>query len=214
MSDADVTAPPPTPADDFELRLFLEEICCNLCRFGHVRQDSCGPERVRIDQEVFLGTPGAFADIRVQAPGIAPYFVEVKFGYTPDRVVRTLARKYGKDSKAQADAARVVLVYDAGRVANFDQIVAQIQTVLRPGLALEVWDERKLLDLIREQFGVQLDGICASDLLDVRDAVDRAQGAYAFGPDYQGTNLGSSLLWHLGYWRIRHLRERQKIGRA
>jgi hypothetical protein len=104
--------PSPSPTDDFELRLFLEEICCNLCRFRHVSDDGIAPERVRIDQEVYLGVEGAFADIRVQAPGVAPYFVEVKFAYAPDRVVRTLARKYGPGSAAQADAARVVLVYD------------------------------------------------------------------------------------------------------
>src|SRR5687767_13374624 len=73
----------PAAADGFELRLFLEEICCNLCRFRHVRADGIPPERVRIDQEVCLGGSGAvFADIRVRAPGIAPYFVEVKYGYT------------------------------------------------------------------------------------------------------------------------------------
>ena len=47
----------------FELRLFLEETCCNLCRFQHVNEEKIAPESVRIDQEVYLGIPGAFADI-------------------------------------------------------------------------------------------------------------------------------------------------------
>ncbi|HWP44907.1 MAG TPA: hypothetical protein VNO14_16820 [Blastocatellia bacterium] len=58
-----------------ELRLFLEEICCNLCRFQHVEQDRLAPEAITITQETYLGTPGSFADICVEAPGLAPYFV-------------------------------------------------------------------------------------------------------------------------------------------
>ena len=64
-----------------QLRLFLEEICCELCRFRHVAEDSLAPKEVRITREVYLGAPGSFADIRVQVPGRAPYFVEIKFGY-------------------------------------------------------------------------------------------------------------------------------------
>jgi hypothetical protein len=33
-----------------------------------------------------------------------------------------------------------------------------------------VWDEPRLLELIREQFEIPLAGICAADLLDARDA--------------------------------------------
>jgi len=58
-----------------ELRLFLEEICCDLCRFQHAEQGSIQPEDIRINQEVYLGIAGAFADIEVKAPGAAPYFV-------------------------------------------------------------------------------------------------------------------------------------------
>ena len=205
----------PAADTDFELRLFLEEICCNLCRFRHVRDDRVPPQQLHIDQEVYLGAAGAFADIRVQAPPtVAPYFVEVKYGYAPERVVRTLERKYGKGSAAQADAGRLVLVYDKGRTNNWDELEARIRGVLRPGLSLEVWDERRLLDLIREQFGVSLDAIAAPDLLDVRDAIDRAKGCYAFGAEYQGSTLGASLLWHLGFWRVHELRQRQQRASA
>jgi class 3 adenylate cyclase len=202
--------PEPQPvADQFELRLFLEEICCNLARFRHVTHDGIAPERVRIDQEVYLGVSGAFADIRVLAPGVAPYFVEVKYGYPPERVVGALARKYGKDSAAQPDAARVVLVYDTHRVDNWPDVERQCAAALRPGLALEVCDEPRLLALIREQFHLDLKMICASELLDAREAVDRAKGIYSFGADYAGTTLGASLLWHLDFWRLHALRQRQ-----
>lgn len=51
-----------------ELRLFLEEICCNLCRFQHLYQNGYAPESVKINQEVYLGMPDAFADIKVTPP--------------------------------------------------------------------------------------------------------------------------------------------------
>src|SRR5262245_27836200 len=78
-----------------EFRLLLEELCCDLCRFEHVTRDGLVPEAVRIDREYWLGSPGAFADIRVAPSGQPPYFVEVKYGYTNERLVRHLARKYG-----------------------------------------------------------------------------------------------------------------------
>jgi class 3 adenylate cyclase len=196
--------------DLFELRLFLEEICCNICRFRHVHEDHVAPDAVRIDQEVYLGVEGAFADIRVAAPPVVPpYFVEVKYGYTPDRVVRTMARKYGKDTPAQAGVGRVVLVYDAGRVGNWAEVEAKVRAALRPGLTLEVWDERRLLDLIHAEFDLRIETICAADLLDLRDTIDQSKGVYAFGPDYKGTNLGSTLLWHLDFWHLGRLRDRQ-----
>jgi class 3 adenylate cyclase len=194
----------------FELRLFIEEICCNLCRFRHVHDDGVAPEHVRIDQEVYLGVAGAFADIRVGSPPkVAPYFVEVKWGYPPERIVRTLARKYGPNSGAQQDATHVVLVYETDRVADWPELEAQIRAALRPGLALQVWNERRLIEMLDQEFDLKIDSICASNLLDLRETIDQAKGVDAFGPDYKGTNLGSSLLWHLDFWRLKNIRERQ-----
>src|SRR3712207_2146388 len=105
-----LTAPGET--DDFELRLFLEEICCNLCRFLHVTRDGVPPDKVGIDQEVYLGVPGSFADIRVQVPGAAPYFVEVKYGYPAERIVHSLGRKYGPGADLPSGPGRVVLAAD------------------------------------------------------------------------------------------------------
>jgi hypothetical protein len=52
-----------------QLRLLLEELCCDLCRFEHARSEGIAPGLVEIDREVYMGSPGAFADIRVRAPG-------------------------------------------------------------------------------------------------------------------------------------------------
>ena len=48
-----------------ELRLFLEELCCELCRFRHMKDDRLAPEDINVDREWSLGPPGAFADIYV-----------------------------------------------------------------------------------------------------------------------------------------------------
>jgi hypothetical protein len=95
-----------------ELRLFLEEVLCDLCRYRHVA-DGIRPEDVRIQQEVYLGRLGAFADIKVTVPGSAPYFVEVKYGYPPEKVVRHLERKFGAATPGGREAAKLVLVIDA-----------------------------------------------------------------------------------------------------
>ena len=49
-----------------QLRLLLEELCCDLCRFEHARSEGVAPGAVEVDREVFMGTPGSFADIRVR----------------------------------------------------------------------------------------------------------------------------------------------------
>jgi hypothetical protein len=43
--------------DIVELRLFIEELPCSICRFMHASQDGVEPQSVRIKQEVQLGTP-------------------------------------------------------------------------------------------------------------------------------------------------------------
>jgi hypothetical protein len=62
--------------DVIELRFFIEDLACNLCRFMHASRDGVEPRSIRIKQKVQLGTPDAFADIVVYAPGTASYIVE------------------------------------------------------------------------------------------------------------------------------------------
>jgi hypothetical protein len=116
--------------DQSELRLFLEEICSNVCRFRHAGADRILPEAIAVDQEVFLGVPGAYADIRVAAPGLRPYFVEVKYGYSPERILESLHRKYGPRAPLAAGHDRIVLVVDRAAHSNW----ATIEAAVRGGL--------------------------------------------------------------------------------
>lgn len=190
-----------------ELRLFLEEVCCDLCRFQHVAQDGLRPEEIRINQEVYLGRPGAFADIRVKVPAAAPYFVEIKYGYPPDKIIRHLHRKYGARTPFNEDAAKIVLVIDSQDKDEWPSVESEIKSQLRPGLALEVWDEEKLLALIREQFNLGMSAFTEGDLAELHEAIDRAKGVHAFGDSFTNDPLQSSLLWHFGFWLLRRMRE-------
>jgi class 3 adenylate cyclase len=192
-----------------ELRLLLEELCCDLCRFEHVTRDGLAPEAIRIDREYWLGAPGAFADIRVAPANRQPYFVEVKFGYTADVLVRHIARKYKGHASMKPSASKVVLVIDRANHTNWEPLEQQLVSNLSAGLALEVWDENRLLSLLAERFDVDIPRITPEALLDVRQAIDRAKGFHAFGgsslSEYEHDPLKAELLWHFGFWRLKHL---------
>ena len=189
-----------------ELRLFLESVCCDLCRFEHVATEHIAPEDVAIRQEVAVG-PSAFADIEVTPRGSSPYFVEVDYGYTSQRLIESLRRKYGEPTDATAAASKVVLVIDATSHEDWPGLEARARSVLRPGLVLEVWDERRLDELVHRRFGVSLGSLEEHDRLELRVAVDRAKGRHAFGDDFSADALESTLLWHFGFWRLRQLRD-------
>jgi len=207
----------PTDDDNYivELRLLLEELCCDLCRYEHGNQEGMAPEQIAIVREFSLGAPDAFADIRVAAPGQPPYFVEVKFGYKAEVLLRHLRRKYGEATPAIGNASKVVLVIDREQRADWPQLEAALPACLRPGLKLEVWDEQIVLALLRKHFGVNINKIDEESLLDVRQSIDRAKGFYAFGDAglaaYDTDVLRLSLLWHFGFWRLRQLREKHQL---
>ena len=188
-----------------ERRLFLETVCCDYFRFLHL-DAGVPPENITIRQEVALG-PGAFADIEVRVGVAPPYFVEIDTGYSWGRLLESVRRKYGKPSPATDGASRIVVVADEDALRDRPAVERALREALRPGLDLEVWDERHLLRLFGERFGVTLCSLQEDDLLTLRAAVDRAKGVYAFGDGFQNDPLQATLLWHLAFWRIRRLRE-------
>jgi class 3 adenylate cyclase len=209
------TTPAPSTSYLSQLRLLLEELCCDLCRFEHVARDRLTPEQVSIDREFYLGQPGAFADLRVALPDGRVYFVEVKYGYAGPMLVRHLRRKYGTATPALEGAYRVVLVIDAERRPDWPDLEAQLRGCLRPGLELEVWNEQRLLAALREQFQVELDALTEDRLLDARQAIDRAKTCHAFGAPSRDASpddpLQAALLWHFGFWRLQQLRETRRL---
>lgn len=195
----------------FELRLFLDEIVCNLCRFMHVAIDRIAPESVRIRQEVQLGAD-AFADIVVSVPGLTRYIVEVHYGYSLERIVHSVSRKYRRELTSLASADKLVLLIDRHCV-DAEAVAEQVRTIVPGHWAIDVWDEARLLGLIEQYFGVNVDSFESDNLLEVRNAIDHAKGRYAFGDAYANSPLDASLLWHFGYWRLRKLFETSPAGK-
>jgi len=194
-----------------ELRLFVEDICCDLCLFHDALLEGDSWSPVQVDREYNLGVPNAFADIRIARPGDQPYFIEVKIGYPDNLLVRHIARKYGGDTNQINEASKVILMVDTECRSNWKQIEGDIRQSLNSRLTLEVWNESDLQSAIHDRLGVNIGAITDQHLLDVRDRIESALGFHAFGGDslasYRSDPLRAELLWHLGAIRLRHLRE-------
>jgi adenylate cyclase len=189
-----------------ELRIFLESVICDLCRLRHAAKDGVSPAATQIHQEVRLG-PDAFAHIRVAAGERPPYFIEVGLGHSRQRVVDSVRRKYSRRTPASEGADRIIVLVDGALASATPPLDAELGGVLAPGLALEIWDDRFLSALISETFGLDLASFSEGKLLDLRQAIDRAKAAHAFGPDTSLDPLCATLLWHFAYWRLAQLRE-------
>jgi class 3 adenylate cyclase len=198
-----------------QLRLLLEELCCDLCLFEHTAQGDVSPDQIHVDREYFLGQPGAFADIRVVAPGQAPYFIEIKYGYSRDQLRSHLQRKYGQQTASFQDASKVVVVVDVSEEEAEGVLKPELRRYVHPSLELQFWNGPRLASLIRQRFGVDIRSITEDDLLDVREVIDRAKGFCAFGGEslesYRNDALCSELLFHFDFWRLRQLRESKSL---
>jgi class 3 adenylate cyclase len=161
---------------------------------------------------VNLGIPGAFADIEVTVEDAAPYFVEVKYGHRPDKIVRLLSRKYGIETPATQGASKLVLVIDSQNHQDWPAIEADLQKHLRPGLQLEVWGEQRLLSMIRQLFKTEIDSLTEENLIALIDVVEQVKGKQAFGEDYTGDPFQRTLLWHFGFWLLKQARESQQLA--
>ncbi len=197
-----------------ELRLFLEDICCDLCLFHDVLQNDQQLKPVKIDREFHLGARSTFADIRIAPCDAPPYYVEVKVGYPDNQLVRHLRRKYGCDSCAISDAAKILLVIDTQNREDWAATEAEIRAGLDPKFTLEVWNESDLQTAIHDRLGVNIGSITDQQLLDVRERIESALGFHAFGGEslsgYRNDPLRAELLWHLGAIRLRALREQRR----
>lgn len=194
-----------------ELRLFLEDICCDLCRFIHSAGGTIEPELTMINREAYLGVEGAYADIRVAPPGSAPYFVEIKYGYQFEELPRVFARKYGQPTIELSGASKIVLVVDTDAEEGWRDVEDNLRDSLKNILPLQVWNWRKLATRINRCFETSIESLNEESLLEVRIAIDRGKGFHAFGGDsirsYVHDPLKAMLLWHFGFWRLRQLRE-------
>jgi hypothetical protein len=116
--------------DIVELRLFIEELACSICRFMHVSQDGVEPQSVHIKQEVQLGAPNAFADIVVRAPGMAPYIVEVDYGYSLEHIAESLSRKYQRELGWFKSISKLILIFDRDNHPDDQELEKHVRTLI------------------------------------------------------------------------------------
>ncbi len=190
-----------------ELRMFLERLCSDLCRFKHIAEEDVPPESIKIRQEVNLGIPGAFADIAVEVPGLHSYFVEIKYGYGRHELANLIARKYGTRTPVTSQASKVVLVIELVAADDGEACIAELRAKLHPGLTLEVWDEPSLCRLIRKYFKVEVESISESNAAEIKTAIEHVKGVQAFGDEFRHEPLQMSLMWHFSFWELRRFRD-------
>jgi class 3 adenylate cyclase len=209
MSDYDTEA--------VELRLFMEDLCCEVCRFQHLEEE-IDPERIRIRQDVDLGIPDCFADIQITVPGQPTYFVEMKVGRDADEVIDRVGRKYGKLTSVSEKADKVIVVVSSldgndgndGGDGNIETFEARLRERVHPNLKIEVWGPALLREKLRHHFQVEVVRFEREELVKLRAAVEHTKGSLAFGTEYRGSPAEAMLMWHLGCWTIHAVRKAAK----
>jgi hypothetical protein len=202
----------PLPFDS-ELGAFVDEICADLCRVECAATVGCPPGQVSVEREVALGND-ASADIRVEAPGAPPFFVENKLAYAPADLVARLRRKYGQPSPASRGAQRLAVVLDRAAIPQWAEFERGLRAAVAPGLTVEVWDVAQLLARIRATFQHEITDISRKSLLDVRTAIERAQWRIAFDGKFPDDPRTATLLWHLSPWELGRLHREESLGPA
>ncbi len=202
-----------TPDDLIELRLMVEELVCHIFRFDLESVQQVAPEDVSIRQEVPLGGDKAFADILVRAPGVVGSMAEVDLGYSPERVIESLRRKLAHSCDLFSEIKRLVLVYEPDP-RTWGEVRKTILDLLPNHWNFEVWDTAELLGRVRETFGVDMQEITAARMPQIRAAIDRAKGEYAFGEAAANEPIEAALLWQFSHWRLRQLFARTADKRA
>jgi len=192
--------------DTRELRIFLASVLCDLCRFLHAARDGVPPAEAQIHQAVRLA-PGAFADIRVAAGSVPPYFIEIDVGHSRPRVIESMRLKYARRTPATEGARKVIVVVNRGLASASPSLETELRALVDPSLDLELWDDRHLTRLIRDTLGLDISRFAEDQLLELRQAVDQAKAVHAFGPATTVDPLRSTLGWHFAYWRLAQLRE-------
>ena len=188
--------------ESHQIRLFVEELCCDLVRFLHV-SDGLAPEDIKVHREVRL-RGNAFADISVQPQRQQSYYIEVNYGYTQDQTRTSLRRKYS----SSLPGSKIILVIEETSA----EFAADLQQVIHEHFDLEVWSEQDLLHQVESCFGLRLNNLELENLASIRQSVDRAKWKHAFGDELEGHTLQTPLLWHYGFWRLRQFHMRDKLS--
>jgi adenylate cyclase len=193
-------------AEAGELRLFLEELCCDLCRRKHVETDGMAAEDIKISREVQLASPGEFADIVVTLPGAPSYFVEIKYGHVLEETVRAIRRKYAVNYRVACNRL-IVVVHDLDPATLRDRL----RDCVCATLDIEIIGEPQLLEFIKRYYSIEGASLAGLDMAELHRAILRANWNIAFAGDYSEI-LASALLWHFSPWTLKRLHDQAGLG--
>ncbi|MBS0661417.1 MAG: hypothetical protein JSR82_24655 [Verrucomicrobia bacterium] len=182
------------PSEPFlrECRLMLEELASNFFRQQLAQRTQLDPRSIRVRQEVRLAHE-TFADLRLDAPGEPPLFVEVKYGYPRERIAHHLSRKY---STPVAPRSRLIVIGAEGDVPGL---------AIDPSFEIEHWSLAHFLRQAEEAYGVTLHEPAPETMHEFRSMLDRAKGRQAFGDGWVGSDFQSMLVWQFGHHQLRQL---------
>ncbi len=195
------------------VNLFLEEICCELCRFQHVFTDGLEHDSVKVHREVDLGGNARFADICVyfKDETLEAYYMEVCYGNSAEKVSRSVARKYGPVHSPAHNSRRLILLVLNADIEDLEAFEAEISGNIHGDITLELWDEKHFVAEVNRHFNVGISSITDADLRAVRQAIDRAKWVHAFGEAYADHYLSASLLWHFNAWTLNDMHRAKNL---
>ncbi len=182
------------------LRLFLKEICADILRTQHFAEAGSGRPMQQIAREVKLPTRGSFADLCVVREGKAPLFVDVKYGVDEAELVSNITRKYSGDAAPELE--KLIVVLRSADYAHWGRLCSTLRELIKPPTALEFWEERDILDLVKRFFAVDVDRLDGASHSELRRAIDSAKWNQAFGSSFAGHYLEETLLWHFSHWSL------------
>jgi hypothetical protein len=116
-----------------------------------------------------------------------------------------VSRKHHRDLGWFKSISKLILIFDSYNHLDSHQLEKHIRPLIPRYWELELWNEHRLLEHVRNHLGVDVESLGYDRLQDVRAAIDRAKRIYAFGKEYDNSPLDAALLWHLDDWRLRDL---------
>lgn len=194
-----------------QVMLFLEEICCDLCKYRHIVEEAYPASVVKVHREVQISPDSErFGDVRVyikKDTGRESYFLEVVYGYHPEKIVGTVAYKYGKGVNIDSICNKLIILTSRLEESEISTLKKKLEEILNPGLSIEIWDEMHFIGMINKYFDVGIENISEKELLTVRSAIDDAKWRFTFGEDNANHHHAAHLMWHFGNWDLRRFHQ-------
>src|SRR6185436_18504833 len=137
-------------------------------------------------------------------PGMGSYLAEVDLGYSPERLLESLRRKFAHAGSSLPQVNRLVLIYEPEPEA-WPALEKSIRELLPAHWTLELWNTAGLLKRVHQHFGIKIEALTPDRMPDLRAAIDSAKGRYAFGAAAANEPLEATLLWQFSHWRLRDI---------